>query len=171
MNTIDEALIRLNQMTLLFRLYVRERDMDKEDIGILLNAEAYSDKILKPTVTMHKGNIVEAAGNPITEPNNITTMLDIAEKIGLKIRVPNPDMIVLPDGPFGYNKWTTSAEEAWNQIIEMYMAVDEDFNIEFQDEKSDHVHWIKIVPYGGNTPDDGWLNDSCVCEIMETVCK
>jgi len=171
MKTIDEALERLNQMTLLFRLYVKEREMDKEDISILINAEAYADSVLKPIVTMHKGNVVMADGISITEPNEVTALLDIAAKIGMKIRVPNPDIDVLPDGSFDFHEWTKSSREAWNQLIAMYMAVDEDFNIEFQDEDNKHVHWIRVVPYGGNTPDDGWLNDSCTCPIMETLWK
>lgn len=171
MKTFDEAVERLNKMTSLFRLYVKERDMDKEDISTLINAEAYTESVLKPIVTMHKGKIVKADGTTITEPNEVTALLDIAEKIGMKIRVPNPDIDVLPDGSFDYHEWTNSSREAWNQLVALYMDVDEDFNIEFQDEDNKHVHWIKIVPYGGNTPDDGWLNDSCTCEIMYTLWK
>ncbi len=154
MKTIDETLEKLNQMTLLFRLYVNERDMNKEDISILINAEAYANSVLRLIITTHKGNVVMSDGVSITEPNEVTALFDIAEKIGMKIRVPNPDA-VLPDGNFDYHKWTTSSKKAWNQLIAMYMAVDEDFNIEFQDKDNKHVHWIKIVPYGGNTPDDG----------------
>lgn len=175
MKTIDEALERLNQMTLLFRLYVKERDMDKEDISILINAEAYADSVLRPIVTMHKGNVVMSDGVSITEPNEVTALFDIAEKIGMKIRVPDPDSDTLPDQNFAYHEWTKSPREAWEQLIAMYMAVDEDFTIEFEDENNKpvnkHIHWIKIVPYGGNTPDDGWLNDSCTCEIMDTLWK
>ena len=171
MKTFDEAVERLNKMTSLFRLYVKERDMDKEDISTLINAEAYTESVLRPIITMHKGKIVKADGITITEPNEVTALLDIAEKIGMKIRVPNPDIDVLPDGSFDYHKWTNSSREAWNQLGAIYMDVDEDFNIEFQDEDNKHVHWIKIVPYGGNTPDDGWLNDSCTCEIMYTLWK
>ena len=171
MKTFDEAVEQLNKMTSLFRLHVKERDMDKEDISTLINAEAYTESVLRPIFTMQKGKIVNADGTTITEPNKVTALLHIAEKIGMKIRVPNPDADVLPDGNFDYHEWTTSSREAWNQLIAMYMAVDEDFNIEFQDEDNKHVHWIKIVPYGGNTPDDGWLNDSCTCEIMYTLWK
>jgi len=175
MKTIDEALERLNQMTLLFRLYVKEKDMDKEDIGILINAETYADSILKPIVTMHKGNVVMADGVSITEPNEVTALLNIAAKIGMKIRIPDPDSDTLPDQNFAYHEWTKSPREAWNQLVAMYMAVDEDFTIEFQDDNNipanKHVHWIRVVPYGGNTPDDGWLNDSCTCNIMETLWK
>ena len=171
MKTFDEAVERLNKMTSLFRLYVKERDMDKEDISTLINAEAYTESVLRPIFTMHKGQIVKADGTTITEPNEVTALLDIAEKIGMKIRVPNPDIDVLPDGSFDYHEWTNSSREAWNQLVALYMDVDEDFNIEFQDEDNKHVHWIKIVPYGGNTPNDGWLNDSCTCDIMNTLWK
>ena len=169
MKTVDEALEKLSQMTSLFRMYTKERDMDKKDIATLINAETYADSVLRPIVTMHKGNVVMADGNPIIEPNEVTALLDIAEKIGMKMRVPDPDVDVLPDGSFDYHEWTTSSREAWNQLVAMYMAVDEDFNIEFQDKDSNHVHWIRIVPDGGNTPDDGWLNDSCTCPIMDIL--
>jgi len=131
------------------------------------------ESVLRPIVTMHKGNVVMVNGNSITEPNEVTKLLDIAAKIGMKIRVPDPDSDTLPDQNFSYHEWTMSPQKAWNQLVAMYMAVDEDFTIEFQDDNNipanKHIHWIKIVPYGGNTPDDGWLNDSCTCDIMDTL--
>ena len=154
-------------------MYVKEREMDEKDISKLVYAETYADSVLTPIVTMHKGNVVMADGNSITEPNDVTALLNVAVKIGLKIRVPDPDSDTLPDQNFAYHEWTKSPREAWEQLIAMYMAVDEDFTIEFEDENNKpvnkHIHWIKIVPDGGNTPDDGWLNDSCTCEIMDTL--
>ena len=185
MKTRDEAIQILHEITTMFRMYVKEREMDEKDISKLVYAETYADSVLKPIVTMHKENVVMADGNSITEPNEVTALFDIAAKIGMKIRIPDPDADVLPDGNFDYHEWTKSPQEAWQQMIAMYMAVDEDFTIEFENEDNPfgtlseiertqhrkHVHWIKIVSYGGNTPDDGWLNDSCTCEIMDTLWK
>ena len=173
MKTRDEAIQILHEITTMFRMYVKEREMDEKDISKLVYAETYADSVLKPIVTMHKENVVMADGNSITEPNDVTALLNVAVKIGLKIRVPDPDSDTLPDQNFAYHEWTKSPREAWEQLIAMYMAVDEDFTIEFEDENNKpvnkHIHWIKIVPDGGNTPDDGWLNDSCTCEIMDTL--
>jgi len=174
MKTIDEALERLNQITLLFRLYVKEKDMDKEDIGILINAESYADSVLRPIVTMHKGNVVMVDGEQITEPNDVTKFLKIATLIGMEIQVQDPDQLNR-NGDFGYHDWTKSWQTAWKQIIDMHMAVDEDFLVRFKNAEEqpvdNHVHWVQMVTGGGNTPNDGWICDSCACDIMDTFWK
>lgn len=173
MKTIEQTLKKLNQITLLFRLYVKERDMDAQDIAILVSAEEFADSIQRPVTTMYKGNVVMANGTPITEPNEVTKLLAIATKIGMKIRIPDPDSDTLPDQDFAYHEWTGSSQKAWEQLIAMYMAVDEDFTIQFKDEnnmpENKHVHWVHMVPGGGNIPDDGWLCDSCSCDVMDVL--
>ena len=44
-NIMNEALGQLNAMTALFRLHVRERDMDPEEIATLIHAEEFSQEM------------------------------------------------------------------------------------------------------------------------------
>jgi len=173
-NIMNEALGQLNAMTALFRLHVRERDMDPEEIATLIHAEEFSREMQQSVPTMHKGNVVMVDGQQITEPNNVTKFLKIATLIGMEIQVQDPDQLNR-NGDFGYHDWTKSWQTAWKQIIDMHMAVDEDFLVRFKNAEEqpvdNHVHWIQMVTGGGNTPNDGWLCDSCTCDIMETLWK
>ena len=72
MKTIDEALGQINAMTALFRLHVRERDMDPQEIATLVHAEEFSREMQQSVPTMHKGNVVMVDGQQITEPNDVT---------------------------------------------------------------------------------------------------
>jgi hypothetical protein len=113
-------------------------------------------------------------GQQITEPNDVTKFLKIATLIGMEIQVQDPDQLNR-NGDFGYHDWTKSWQTAWKQIIDMHMAVDEDFLVRFKNAEEqpvdNHVHWVQMVTGGGNTPNDGWICDSCACDIMETLWK
>jgi len=171
MKTIDEALKQINAMTALFRLHVRERDMNPQEIATLVHAEEFTREIQQSVPTMHKGNVVMVDGQQITEPNDVTKFLRIATLIGMEIQVQDPDQLNR-NGDFGYHDWTKSWQTAWKQIIDMHMAVDEDFVVRFKNAEEEpvdeHVHWVHMVTGGGNTPNDGWICDSCTCDIMET---
>ena len=160
--TINQALAHINQMTELFRQHVRERDMSPDDLLKLLDAESFVEEQATHDVLQ-----------PAMEANEVTAMLTRAISRGMQIRVQDLDSDVDVVGNFGYGPWTSSAEIAWKQIVKMAEALEEDFIVQFKkdDEKvlGDHVHWIQIVAYGGNTPDDGWLCDGCVCDSMDGI--
>ncbi len=177
MKTIDEALGQINAITALFRLHVRERDMDPQEIATLVHAEEFSREMQQSVPTMHKGNVVMADGQQITEPNDVTKFLRIATRIGMEIQVQDPDKVhsweLNKSGDFEYHDWTKSWQTAWKQIIDMYMEVDEDFLVRFKNAEeqpaNDHVHWVHMVTGGGNTPNDGWLCDGCDCDNMKVL--
>jgi hypothetical protein len=173
---LEEALAQINQMTELFRQHVRERDMNSEDLQKLIDAEQFAGKGQKMVVTiatLYEGRAVKVDGEPVMEPNDVTEMLDRAIQAGFWIRVQDPDSDVDVNDNFDYTLWTDSAETAWQQIVRMYMSVDEDFLVQFKKEgeevREGHTHWIQIVPVGGNTPNDGWLCDGCACDSMDGI--
>ena len=172
-NSLGEALAQINQMTKLFRQHVRERDMDSGDLQKLIDAEQFAGKGQEMVATLYEGRAVKVDGEPVMEPNDVTEMLDRAIQAGFWIRVPDPDLYVDVNDNFDYNLWTDSAETAWQQIVRMYMSVDEDFLVQFKKEgeevREGHTHWIQIVPVGGNTPNDGWLCDGCACNSMDGI--
>lgn len=179
----DEAVALINQMTDLFRLHTRERDMDEEDLKKLAEAENFvrihaNTPTNTPKATLFKGfegtwTIVKVDGEPVMEPNDVTEMLDRAIAAGMWIRVQDSDSDVDVFDNFDYTPWTNSAEAAWQQVVRMYMSADEDFLVQFKKDgeevREGHTHWIQIVPVGGNTPNDGWLCDGCTCDSMEGI--
>ncbi len=98
--------------------------------------------------------------------NDFTNMLVCASKLGYEYRVENEDN----EGTF--HEWTSSPIKAWEQILKFHAAVCEDSHIEIRkknNKEKEHTHWIYLATTGGNTPNDGWMSDSCTCEIMETL--
>ena len=168
---LAEALALISQMTELFRMHVRERDMDAGDLEKLIEAEKFAANT--PKATLYEGGAVKIEGEPVMEPNEVTEMLDKAIAAGMWIRVQDPDSDVDVFDNFDYTPWTDSAEDAWQQVVRMFMSVDDHFLVQFKKEgeevREGHTHWICIVPGGGNTPNDGWLYDSCTCDSMDGI--
>lgn len=169
---LDQALSVINQMTALFRMHVRERDMDDADLKKLIEAEKFASESPR-RATVYEGAVVTVEGEPVMEPNDVTEMLDMAISAGMWIRVQDPDSHIISNvGYFDYGQWTNSAESAWKQIVRMVMSVDEDFLVQFKKEgeevREGHIHWVQIVGTGGNTPDHGWLCDGCTCDSMDS---
>ena len=131
---------------------VRESDRDEATKRVLLDARR---ALTGTTPSMHKGNAAFASGIPITEPNDVTRMLDQAYALGYIVRVQDPDSA---SGKMGAR--CADAREAWGKVIAHHMEVDEDFFVYF-DKSDEPCHWMKFVTGGGNTPDDGWMNDGC----------
>ena len=131
---------------------VRESDRDEATKRVLLDARR---ALTGTTPTMYKGEVAMASGKPITEPNNVTRMLDQAYALGYTVRVPDPDADV---GKLGAR--CADAREAWGKVIEHHMEVDDDFFVQFE-KPGEPVHWMFFVTGGGNMPDDGWMNDGC----------
>lgn len=131
---------------------VRESDRDEATKRVLLDARR---ALTGTTPTLYKGNAARAIGIPITEPNDVTRMLDQAYALGYTIRVQNPDSA---SGKMG--ALCADAREAWGKVIEHHMEVDDDFLVQFE-KPGEPVHWMFFVTRGGNMPDDGWMNDGC----------
>lgn len=132
---------------------VRESDRDEATKRVLRDARR---ALAGTTPTLYKGNTATASGTPITEPNDVTRMLDQAYALGYTVRVQNPNSA---SGKMGTR--CADAHEAWGKIIEFHMEVDEDFFVHFEKPGETVVHWMFFVTGGGNMPDDGWMNDGC----------
>lgn len=151
MTNYDRRIEFADRLILRLRMHleqaVRESDRDEATKRVLLDAIS--------TPSMHKGEFAMASGVPITEPNNVTRMLDQAYALGYTVRVQDPDAHI---GKVGAP--CADAREAWGKVLEHHMEVDEDFLVHFE-KPGEPVHWMFFVTGDGNMPDDGWMNDGC----------